>query len=358
MKYLKKKLSGLLVMLTLTALILAACGAPTQATTTAIAVTNATETVIQTTLAIETSKQETEDTTNAEASATSATTTTVAAAAGAITVKDMTGREVQLDEAVTRIVALTPSDCEIIYAIGAGDTLVGRGEYCNYPAEVLEVQSVQSGQDTNIEQIIALKPQVLLMSTMAQTEEHVAQLEAAGVKVLVSDAKDIAGVYDAITMIGQLMGKGEAAQSVVDGMKETFAKAQAEVKGDGSKSIYFEVSPMEYGLWTTGKGTFMQEAADMLGLKNIFDDVEGWAEISEEQVIERNPDYILTISMYFGEGPTPIEEIKARPGWQELNAVKNDAILNLQNDELSRPGPRLAEGVELLGKFVEEKSAE
>lgn len=355
MKYLKKKLSGLLVMLTLSAILLAACGAPTQATTSTTAVTaaSAAETATQTTVATETTSQEATSTSKVEAS-----TTTVAAAAGAITVKDMTGREVQLDEAVTRIVALTPSDCEILYAIGAGDALVGRGEYCNQPAEVLEVQSVQSGQDTNIEQIIALKPQVLLMSTMAQTEEHVAQLEAAGVKVLVSDAKDIAGVYQSIFMIGQLMGKDEAAKGVVEGMKETFAKAQAEVKGDGSKSIYFEVSPLEYGLWTTGKGTFMQEAADMLGLKNIFDDVEGWAEISEEQVIERNPDYILTISMYFGEGPTPIEEIKARPGWQELNAVKNDAILNLQNDELSRPGPRLAEGVDLLGKFVEEKSAE
>ena len=73
--------------------------------------------------------------------------------------------------------------------------------------------------------------------------------------------------------------------------------------------------------------------------KNCFADVEGWAEISEEQVLERNPDYIMTISMYSGEGPTPEEEIASRAGWENLTAVKNGAILNLQNNELSRPAP-------------------
>ena len=95
--------------------------------------------------------------------------------ASAVTLTDMTGREITLDAPAERVVALTASDCEILYALGAGDLLVGRGEYCDYPAEVLDVPSVQSGYDTNIEQIIALEPQVLLMSTMAQTDEQVQQ---------------------------------------------------------------------------------------------------------------------------------------------------------------------------------------
>ena len=96
----------------------------------------------------------------------------------------------------------------------------------------------------------------------------------------------------------------------------------------------------------------MNEITEMLGLKNCFDDVEGWAEISEEQVIERNPDYIVTITMYFGEGPTPEEEILSRAGWENVTAVANDAILNLQGNELSRPAPRLAEGAQMLADFV------
>ena len=90
---------------------------------------------------------------------------------GDITVTDMTGREVTVKLPVTRVVALQPADCEILYAIGAGDAVVGRGEYCDSPAEVLDIPSVQSGYNTNTEQIIALEPQVLFMSTMAQSEE-------------------------------------------------------------------------------------------------------------------------------------------------------------------------------------------
>ena len=273
------------------------------------------------------------------------------ASGSAITVTDMTGREITLDEPATRVVALSAADCEFLYAVGAGDTLVGRGEYCDYPAEVLDVPSVQSGYDTNIEQIIALEPQVLLMSTMAQTEEQVAALEEAGIKVVVSDAQDIEGVYTALEMIGTLMGKEKEAEQVITTMQVQFHELSESASGQG-KTVYFEVSPLEYGLWTAGKGTFMNEIAEMLGMKNVFDDVEGWAEISEEQVLERNPDYIVTITMYFGEGPTPEEEIMARPGWENVTAVQNGAILNLQNNELSRPTPRLTDGAMLLHNFV------
>jgi iron complex transport system substrate-binding protein len=85
--------------------------------------------------------------------------------------------------------------------------------------------------------------------------------------------------------------------------------------------------------------------------------VEGWAEVSEEQVLARDPDYILTISMYFGEGPKPVEEILGRTGWENVSAVKNMALLNLPNDELSRPGPRLADGAQILFDFVLEAEA-
>ena len=270
----------------------------------------------------------------------------------AVSVTDMADRAITLEKPAERVVALTAADCEIIYALGAGDTLVGRGEYCDYPAEVFDVPSVQSGYETNIEQILALEPQVLFMSTMAQTEEQVQQLENAGVTVVVSDAQDIEGTYTAIKMIGAVLGKDAEADALCESMQATFAELTEKVTGDGSKSVYFEVSPLEYGLWTAGKHTFMDEVAVMLGLKNCFDDVDGWGEISEEQVLERNPDYIVTISMYYGEGPTPTEEIASRAGWENVTAVKDGKILNLQNNELSRPGPRLADGAKAMYDFV------
>ena len=277
------------------------------------------------------------------------------AAEGAITVTDMTGREITLDGPAERIVALSAADCEILFALGAGDLLVGRGEYCDYPEEVLDIPSVESGAETNIEEIIALEPHVLLMSSMAQTTEQVEALENAGIHVVVSDAQDIEGVYESVSIIGKLTGKEKEAEEITESMKESFAELEekaAQKKDQEGASIYFEVSPLEYGLWAAGKGTFMNEIADMLGLENIFADVDGWGEVSEEQVIERNPDYIVTITMYFGEGPTPEEEIMSRQGWDKITAVQNGAILNLQNNELSRPVPRLTEGAQELFEFV------
>ena len=276
------------------------------------------------------------------------------AAVTGIETVDMMGREIKLQEPATRVVALSAADCEILYAIGAGDLLVGRGEYCDYPAQVLDVPAVQSGMETNIEQIIALAPQVLLMSAMAQTEDQVDQLEAAGIQVVVSDAKDINGVYTAITLIGAITGRDAEAMSVVEAMEATLSGLSVRAGELAGKSIYFEVSPLQYGLWTAGNGTFMDEIAAMLGLTNIFASATGWVEVSEEQVIQANPDIIVTIAMYFGEGMTPAEEILSRAGWQEITAVKNGDILNLPNNELSRPAPRIADGAQALFDFVKE----
>lgn len=325
MKYLKK--IALVLTFAMMLSMFAACGATPVETTAATETAAATETV-QT----------------VESSA--------PAADGSVTVVDMIGKTITLDKPAERIVALTPSDCEILYAIGAGDKLVGRGKYCDFPAEVMDIPAVESGADTNLEQIIALEPDVLLMSTMAQTEEQIAALEEAGIKVVVSDAQNIEGVYTAVELIGSLMGKDAEAAAIIENMKTTFANIQAQATGDGSQTIYFEVSPLEYGLWAAGSHTFMDEIAQMLGLTNAFADVEGWGEISEEQVLERNPDFIVTISMYFGEGPTPVEEIQGRAGWENVTAVKEGKILNLANNELSRPAPRLAEGAEMLYDFV------
>lgn len=269
----------------------------------------------------------------------------------AVNITDMTGREITFTEPVTRIVALSPSDCEIIYALGAAETLVGRGEYCDYPAEVLDIPVVKSGAETNIEQVLALNPQVVVMTQMDQSVEQVEALENAGVKVVVSDADDIEGVYYAITIIGAMLGKDAEAEALITDMKTSFDEIIAASENTG-KTVYFEVSPLEWGLWTAGTGTFMHEIAEMCGLTNIFADVDGWAEISEEQVLTRNPDYIVTITMYFGEGPTPVEEIMGRVGWESINAVANGDVYNADSNEISRPGPRLKDAALGFREFI------
>ena len=269
-----------------------------------------------------------------------------------IIIKDMIGRELTLAAPAEQVVVLMPGDLEIIYALGAGSKVVGRGEYCNFPEEALTLPAVQSGGETNIEQIVALRPQLIILSKMAQTPEQVSKLEQAGIAVLVTDAQNIAGVYEAIRLIGRAIGKDAQAEQLTGQMQADFTELQTKVPSQAGKTVYFESSPLQWGLWTAGKGTFMQELTEMLGMKNIFDDVEGWREVAQEQVLARDPDYIVTLAMYFGEGPTPVEEIKSRSGWEMLKAVVNGAINNADADTLARPGPRLVDGAKALFSFV------
>jgi len=192
------------------------------------------------------------------------------------------------------------------------------------------------------------------MSLMGQTMDQLDAMENAGITVIITDAHEIADVYTTIALIGDVIGKQDAANDLINDMKSTFEYISANAGANEGKTIYFEVSPLEFGLWTAGTDTFMNEIAEMLGVTNIFADVSGWSEISEEQVLSRNPDYIVTVGMYFGEGILPDEEILARNGWENVNAVRNGAVINFGNNELSRPSYRLAEGARNLSDFIDQ----
>jgi len=268
-----------------------------------------------------------------------------------IDVTDMFGRQITLAEPATRIVALSAAECEILCALGCEDALVGRGEYCDYPASILEVPVVQSGANTNLEEILLLEPQIVIMSDMAQSKEQVEALEANGVQVVISNANSLEEVYASMRLIGAVVGKNAEAEAMIADMQATFDDLAARCENTG-KTVFFEVSPLQWGLWAAGKNTFMDEIATICGLNNIFADVDGWGAVSEEQVLARDPDYIVTITMYFGEGPTPVEEIVSRPGWESMKAVANDSVYNADSNMISRPGPRLKEAALALAEFI------
>ena len=275
-------------------------------------------------------------------------TSTVLAEDTSVTVTDMLGREITLSEPATRIVALTPADCEILCAIGCEDMLVGRGKYCDYPESILDLPVLETGDSTNIESILALEPQVVLMSDMNQTDEQVQMLEENGVKVVVSETTDITGVYAAIRMIGALMGKDAEAEAVISDMQATFEEIAAKSEKT-DKTIYFEVMPLEWGLWSAGTHTFMHELAEICGMQNAFADIEGWQAVSEEQVILRNPDYIVLVT---GMGETAIDEVLGRAGWSDMNAIRNAEVYNADSYSMTRPGPRLKDAAVSLYNFL------
>jgi len=277
-----------------------------------------------------------------------------AAAAESLTITDMFGREVTLSGPVSRIVALEPSDCEILCALGCEDALVGRGKYCDYPASVLKLPAVASGANTNLEEILALEPQVVVMTDMNHTEEQVKLLSENGVQVIGTDADSIAEVYENIRLLGMVMGKESEAEAIIADMKATFESIAARSEKTG-KTIYFEVMPLEWGLWSAGRGTFMHELAEICGMQNAFADIEGWQSVSQEQVIERNPDYIVLVT---GMGEAAPDEVKARDGWEEITAIQNNEIYNADSYKLTRPAPRLKEAAIELYNFLNDIAAE
>ena len=280
-------------------------------------------------------------------------------AEGGITVTDMAGREVTLEKPAARIVALMPSDCENLFAIGAGEAVVGRGTYCNYPAEVLDITEVKTGYELNVEEILALEPDLIVMTKMGHTEEQVAAL-AETVPVLVTDAQTIAQTYDCLTLLGRVTGREAEAEAVIENMRQRL-DAVAKKAVDSGLTVYFETTPLEFGfgLFSAGKGNFMDEIGALCGLKNIFAEEEtAWPVVSEEAVIDADPDYIVTIDSNGMGDVDAAGVILAREGWQDLTAVKNGKVLVVGNDEFSRPGPRLADAAETLYQLIFGETAE
>ena len=216
------------------------------------------------------------------------------------------------------------------------------------PASVLELPAVQSGANTNLEEILALNPQVVVMSDMAHTTEQVELLEQNGIRVIGTDANSIEEVYANIRLLGMVMGKEAEAEALVARMQQTFADVAAKC-GQTDKTIYFEVMPLEWGLWSAGSGTFMHELAEICGMKNAFADIEGWQQVSQEQVIERNPDYIVLVT---GMGEAAVDEVMARAGWEGITAIQNGDVYNADSYAMTRPAPRLMEAVIDLYNFL------
>lgn len=262
-------------------------------------------------------------------------------------VADLSNRTISLNGPAEKIIALSASDCEVLCAIGAEDKIIGRGTYCDYPSQVKNIKDYGSGDLMNMEQIISAKPDVVLVSKTGTTLDQVNYLENAGINVLVNEADTFEDTYTYILEIGKLVDKAENADKLVTEMKakiEDLSK-KAKEKSTEKKNVYFELSPLQYGLWTAGTGTFMNEICEYLNVNNIFNDQVGWTEISQEQVIKRNPDIIISVVM-FDNYNSAQNEILSRSGWTNINAVRDNSIINIENSCITRPGPRLIQAIE------------
>jgi len=264
---------------------------------------------------------------------------------------DTAGKEVKLTKYPEKIISLIPAATENIYDLGAGEKLIAVDTYSNYPSATIELTKLETASSLNIESIINLNPDIVFMSKMGQTVEQYENLTNSGIKIVMVDASSIEETYTIINLIGKVIGKENEAKEIINEMKTEFENIKNSVKDEKSKTIYYEVSPLEFGLWTSGNKTFENEIMEILNIKNIFKDVDGWAQVSEEQVLVKDPQYIITTTANYGDFDA-VEEIISRENWKNVNAIKASNVYSINPDTMSRPTKRLVEGAKQLKNVI------
>jgi len=267
-----------------------------------------------------------------------------------IFIEDDLGRQVQLLEAPKRIISLAPGLTEILFALGLSERIVGVTEYCNYPPEALEKPKAGSFSEPSIEQIVALQPD-LVVAVRLQSE-MLSRLEELSVPLLVLEPTSVKDVYGAIEILGTAAGAEEKAYLLVSEIKERLEKTASRFSHLSESQrvrVYYEVYADP--LMTAGSNSVIHELLEAAGGKNIFADIkEPYPMISSEAVIHRDPQ-VIVFPNYHGTEGFLANEIKNRPGWGGISALAEERIYGIDPDIISRPGPRIADAVELLASF-------
>ncbi|KRE75781.1 ABC transporter substrate-binding protein [Paenibacillus sp. Soil750] len=286
------------------------------------------------------------------------TTTSSAAPAAAkkttypLKVKDATGKEFTFDKAPERIASVSPSETETLFAIGLEANIVGVSDFDDYPEAAKSKPKLGSITKPNVEAVIATNANVVITGVSMDTTS-VEKLRTMNINVFKVDPKTLDDAMNNILTFGQITDHQEQAEKVVAKMKTDRQKvvdAVKDVKQENKKKVYIEFAPG----WTVGSGVFMDELITLAGGINVAADKAGWYEISEEKIIQQNPNVILFANGIVDfKSKKPLEEIiRSRGGWDAIDAVKNKRVVGLDQNSVSRPGPRLTEGLLEIAKGI------
>ncbi|WP_179138141.1 ABC transporter substrate-binding protein [Staphylococcus haemolyticus] len=248
-----------------------------------------------------------------------------------------------------RIVSLMPSNTEILYELGLGKDIVGVSTVDDYPKDVKKEKKQFDTMNLNKEALLKVKPDLILAheSQKGTSKKVLDSLEKNGVKVVcVKDAQSLDQTYETFKQIGKVTGREHEANELVDETKHNVEKVIKSVpRHHRSQSVFMEVSSKPE-IYTAGKHTFFDDMLAQLDAKNSFSNIEGWKPVDKESIIKKNPDILIST-----EGLSKSDYykvIKKRDGFRQIKAVKNGRIETVNGDEISRPGPRIDEGLKQL----------
>ncbi len=274
----------------------------------------------------------------------------VPAGAATITLLDDVGRSVIMNGPPERIVTLAPSNTEILFALGAEDRIVAVDQWSDHPPAA-KTKPQLNPFSPSLEQIVKLRPDLILAAH--GSAEPVLALGRQGVKVLVLAPRTLEDVYRNILLIGRIVEAEGRAKRLVDGMRQRVAAVLAKVRGAPRPKVFVELDASDpIRPFTAGPGSFVDLLVQLAGGANVAASSRtAWPQFSLEELLRADPDMIILADELVTMNPQTPQTVARRPGWSLLRAVSRGAIYPIETEVVSRPGPRVVEGLELLAKL-------
>lgn len=254
------------------------------------------------------------------------------------------GRRVTIPAHADRIVSLAPNLTETLYALGLGDKLVGDTDYCDVPPEAKAKPHVGGPQNASVEAIVALRPD-LVFATAIDREETVDALAHLGIAVYANDPHTVRDTVESIKLIGDLAGAKEEGASLAASLNARLDALHQRLANEPKRRILFVVGVDP--LISIGQNTFLADALRWAGAESVLSTRQNWPQISFEEVVRLQPDYLVFSASYPGEHPVSPEYLRTQPVWKDLRAV-HEGHVAIVSDEIDRPDPGLIDAIEEL----------
>lgn len=262
-----------------------------------------------------------------------------------LTIKDGTGKMFTFAQAPQRIVSLSPTETEVLFALGLGDRIVGVSDYDDYPEEA-KTKPKMGDLQGNVEAMIAANPD-LVYAGLSLNKGSADKLNELKLNLFQTNPKTVDEAIERVKLFGLIHDRQEQAEQIVSQMekeKQQVADALRSLKPEQRKRVYIEFSPG----WTVGKGEYLDDMITLAGGVNIASDLQGWKTISEESVIQADPEVI-----FFARAVPNLEQtIVTRGGWDKIAAIRDGRVIGLDDNLLARPGPRLTKALLDMAKAL------
>ena len=265
---------------------------------------------------------------------------------------DRAGNEITIPAEINKIITMSPSNTEIIVALGFGDKLIAVDKYSKNIEGIPENIPYFDIMTPDVEQLVALEPDLIIASGMSMSDgnDPFKPIKDLGISMAyIPSSSSIKGIYEDIMFIAKSLQVEEKGNELVSEMEVEIKKIKelsATIKDQ--KTVYFEIAASP-NLYSFGNGVFLNEMIEIIGAENVFADQEKWISVSDEAVVAADPDIILTNVNYI-ENPT--EEIKSRPGWENMEAVKNNQVYYIDNSASSLSNHNVVKALKSMAESI------